>query len=191
MDAPIWGSFVHHADYDVLAFAWLFQGGLHVTAYYHATQAIEKYLKGLALSIIDPAGRTHPYPQHQRWLRDHNLARLADRCIEQFPYYGTIEVQMTLKRFSEFDQWTRYPWVVQKEGNGLTTADLPIICELLQHLRSDIPLVKDDYPLGMFIRGRHHLNSEHEVNPIWAATHSPAVIAARNIIPQIEKMVRW
>jgi hypothetical protein len=44
---------VYYADYDVLAFACLLQGGLHVAAYYHAIQALEKYFKGLALSSIE------------------------------------------------------------------------------------------------------------------------------------------
>jgi hypothetical protein len=190
-NAPIWGNFVYHADYDVLAFAWLFQGGLHVASYYHATQALEKYLKGLALSIVDPAGTTHPYPSNKRWLQDHNLARLADRCTQSFPYYGTSQVQASLKRFSEFDQLARYPWVQQALGNGFTSADVPFICELFLHLRTDIPLAKDDYPLGMFIRGHHHLHPEHTVNPNLAAMQAPAVGAVRQLIPKIENMVRW
>ena len=40
-----WGSFLGHADEDLLSFAWLFYGGLHVHSYYHAGQAIEKYLR--------------------------------------------------------------------------------------------------------------------------------------------------
>ena len=191
MHAPIWGNFVYYADYDVLAFAWLFQGGLHVAAYYHATQAVEKYLKGLALSIIDPAGVTHPYPSNKRWLQDHNLARLAERCSQQFSYYGTAGVQATLKRFAEFDQLARYPWVEQTQGNGFTSADIPVICEVLLRLRTDIPLVKDDYPLGMFVRGHHHGHPEHAVNSNLAAMQAPALAAARRMIPNIEQMIRW
>ena len=187
----MWGSFVYYADYDVLAFAWLYQGGLLVSAYYHATQAIEKYLKVLALSIIDPLGKTHPYPANRRWLQDHDLARIANRCMKHFPYYGTTQVQAILKRFSEFDQLARYPWVQQDLGNGFTGADVPVICELLLHLRSDIPLVKDDYPLGMFIRGHHHQHPEYAVNPNLANMQGPAITAARRMIPQIDKMVRW
>jgi len=190
MQGPIWGSFVYHADQDVLAFSLLFQGGLHVQSYYHATQALEKYLKGLALSIVDPVGRTHPYPKHKRWLQDHDLARLAERCSKQFPYYGVPEVQAALKRFSEFDQLARYPWVKQKLGNGFTSADVPLICDLWIHLRTDIPIVIDDYPLGMIVRGHHHNHPEHR-NDAWMMMHRPAIVAARATVTQIEKMVRW
>jgi hypothetical protein len=65
MRPPIWGSFILYADYDVLAFALLFQGGLHVASYYHATQAIEKYLKALALSIVDPPWTNTSLPPKQ------------------------------------------------------------------------------------------------------------------------------
>jgi HEPN domain-containing protein len=191
MDAPIWGSFVYYADYDLLAFAWLFQGGLHIAAYYHGIQALEKYLKGLALSVIDPAGKTHPYPANQRWLQDHNLARLAKRCGKQYPYYATTQVQATLERFSEFDRLARYPWVKQAHGNGFTTEDAPVICELLFRLRTDIPLMSDDYPLGMFVRGHHQNHPEYRVNPSWATMHAPSLASVRKMIPQIDKMVRW
>ena len=52
----LWGNFVYYADHDLLAFAWLYTDGLRVAGYYHATQAVEKYLKSIALSIIDPDG---------------------------------------------------------------------------------------------------------------------------------------
>jgi len=191
MNPPIWGNFVYYADYDVLAFASLFQGGLRVAAYYHAIQALEKYFKALALSIIDPEGRTHPYPKDKHRLNDHNLARLAERCVAKFPYYGTPEVQLTLKRFSEFDQSTRYPWVERALDNGFTSADVPVICDLLLHLRTDIPLLIDDYPLGMSVRGHRHHHPEHAENPDCAAIQAPALASARTVIPQIEKMVRW
>jgi HEPN domain-containing protein len=56
--APLWGNFIGYADWDLLAFGWLYLGGIRVPAYYHATQAVEKYLKALALSIIDPSVTT-------------------------------------------------------------------------------------------------------------------------------------
>jgi hypothetical protein len=54
--APLWGSFLFHADFDVMAFGWLLSGKLTDQALYHAIQAIEKYLKTLALTIVDPEG---------------------------------------------------------------------------------------------------------------------------------------
>jgi len=190
MRPPIWGNFIYYADYDVLAFALLFQGGLHVASYYHATQAIEKYLKALALSVVDPPGRTHPYPQNKRWLQDHNLVRIAKRCADSFPYYGLAPVQTVLRKFSEFDQTTRYPWVEQNEANGFTSADIPMMCDLLLHLRNDIPITVDDYPLGIFIRGYHHNHPEIAVNAVLLSIQSPAVSAARAVIPQLSQMIR-
>ena len=190
MSAAIWGNYVRYGDDDVLAFAWLFLGGLHVTAYYHATQAMEKYLKALALSIIDPVGATHPIPLHSRWLKDHNLPRLAERCKHQFPYYGESGVRAALERFTEFDQVARYPWVEQTHGNGFTSADVPLIRELLIHMRTDIPITTDDYPLGMFLRGHHHHHPEHTVNPNLAAFQAPAIAAVRRVIPNADEMVR-
>ena len=190
MDSPFWGSYVFYADYDLLAFAWLVQGGLDVVALYHAIQALEKYLKGLAYSVDDPTGKIPPTDASKHWLKNHNLVQLAERCSKLFPRYGDTQVQATLKRYSEFDQWTRYPWVPQTLGNGFTTEEFPKICELLVSLRIDIPLVRDDYPLGMFIRGCNHGRPECAVNPNWAAKHYPALAAARRMIPQIEKMVR-
>jgi hypothetical protein len=188
--APIWGNFVGHGDEDLLAFAWLFQGCLLLQSYYHAGQAMEKYLKGLALSIEDPGGTAHPYPTHKRWLTDHNLARLGQRCAAKFPYYGTIAVQSTLQRFSEFDQATRYPWVERKLGNGFTTADVPVMVNLLHRLRNDVPLVLDDYVLGMLVRGHHQFNPQIPVNIHMAQMYAPAFAAARTLFPNIETMVR-
>jgi HEPN domain-containing protein len=190
MHAPTWGNFIGHGDKDVLAFAWLLQGGLFVTGYYHATQALEKYLKALALSIVDPPGTTHP-SQHRRWLNDHNLARLAGRCTSQYPYYGEAKIQAALARFTEFDQAARYPYVERTLGNSFDGCDLPLICELLIHLRRDIPIIIDDYPLGMLLRGHHQNHPEYADSAPYVALHASAVAAARRVIPNIEQMVRW
>jgi HEPN domain-containing protein len=191
MVGAIWGSYIYHGDYDVLSFALLLQGGLLVPAYYHAAQAMEKYLKALALSIADPVGETHPIPQHKRWLKGHSLTDLADRCKVRFPYYGEAGAQAALGRFSEFDKAARYPWERQTLGNGFAGADIPLICELLVHMRADIPITFDDYPLGIFVRGHHHNRPECPVNPHLAALQAPAIDAARKMIPNINKMVRW
>lgn len=47
---PLWGNFVAYADEDLLAFGLLMQANLRSLAFYHSTQAIEKYLKSLTLS---------------------------------------------------------------------------------------------------------------------------------------------
>jgi hypothetical protein len=191
MIGAIWGSYIYHGDYDVLSFALLLQGGLLVPGYYHVAQAMEKYLKALALSIVDPVGETYPIPQHKRWLKGHSLPHLAKRCKLQFPYYGEAGVQAALGRFSEFDKAARYPWQNQTLGNGFSGADIPLICELLVHMRADIPLTFDDYPLGMLLRGHHHKHPEHAVTRGFATIHAPAIAAARLAIPNINGMVRW
>ena len=53
---PLLGNFVAHADEDMLAFGLLASADLYPQAFYHGTQAIEKYLKALCLSIIDLPG---------------------------------------------------------------------------------------------------------------------------------------
>jgi hypothetical protein len=54
---PRWGEFVSYADNDVITFAVLWVNFV-AAAFYHAQQAIEKYLKALVLSIADPLGET-------------------------------------------------------------------------------------------------------------------------------------
>jgi HEPN domain-containing protein len=98
MRPPLWGNFVDHADWDLLSFGWLYQGGLLVPAFYHATQAVEKYLKALTLSILDPNGEIETV-LNNRWLRTHDLALLAERCAVKFSFYAKPEIVIQLKRF--------------------------------------------------------------------------------------------
>ncbi len=186
---PLWGNFVAYADSDLLAFARLYTGGLHVLGYYHAIQAIEKYLKALALSIIDPTGNSET-PETNRWLLNHNLVRLANRCGSKYPYYKEPKSLKLLERFSEFDQSTRYPWVLQKLGNGFTSADIPLIWDLLFHLRTDIPIEKDDYMLGMAVRGYHQNHPEIPTNLLQNPGLADSVAALQAVFPDIRKLVR-
>jgi hypothetical protein len=71
---PVWGNFVGYADEDLLSFGWLYFGRLRLHAYYHIFQAVEKYLKALALSVDDPDG-TSLTAKNLRWIKDHNLQR--------------------------------------------------------------------------------------------------------------------
>ena len=155
---PLWGNFVYFADQDLLAFAILFRAGLIAPSMYHLTQSTEKYFKALALSIIDPNG-VRATAKTESWLKKksgHNLCDLARKCGEKHSFYMKDSIQTHLKRFSEFDQLARYPWVVQKHGNGFTSSDVPIFEEIIYHLRTDIPITKDDYPLGLLIRGHFY-----------------------------------
>jgi HEPN domain-containing protein len=186
---PLWGNFVGHADEDLLAFAWLWKGGLMLPAYYHATQAVEKYFKALCLSIIDPDGSKET-AANKKWIITHDLGALAKRCQERFPYYGEPAVVTELQRLSEFDQATRYPWVPRKHGSGFSGDDLAVFCALISHLRTDIPIQVDDYLLGILIRGFHHANPAFAVNEYLLAQRKASVMALQQLWPDVKKIVR-
>jgi HEPN domain-containing protein len=187
---PLWGTFVYYADYDLLSFAWLYQGGLRVPGYYHATQAVEKYLKALALSIIDPTGATET-PRNKKWMHTHDLCELAKRCENPHPYYGQPNVKTQLQRFTEFDQLARYPWVKQNHGNGFNSADLPFYWDLVAHLRTDIPIELDDYPLGMGVRAFYHRRPSLPANEYLLADLNGSLEAVRSLFPAVNSLVRW
>lgn len=188
--APLWGNFVYYADHDMLAFCLLAWGGLYLQAFYHGTQAIEKYLKALCLSIIDPLGTTDT-PTTQPWIRTHDLVKLARRCEQKFPYYGQPEFIAHLERIAEFDQATRYPWVLRKYGNGFTGADIPIFEEITHRLRNDIPIIVDDYPLGMEVRGGYFHGDGNTPHPGWFHYPHAAIEALKQVFPSLNEFVRW
>ena len=187
---PLWGNFVDHADWDLLSFCWLYQGGLLLPGLYHATQAVEKYLKALTLSILDPDGETET-ALNNRWLRTHDLVLLAERCVVRFPFYGNSEILTQFRRFSEFDLATRYPWVKQKHGNGLTSAEIPLLCDLMRQLRTDLPIKVDDYILGMLVRGHHHGRPEAGTNNYLLAGLAGSLAALQRTFPEVDRIVRW
>jgi hypothetical protein len=186
---PLWGNFVGYADWDLLSFGWLYDGALRVAAYYHATQAIEKYLKALTLSILDPNGVTET-PLNKRWMRTHKLEALVMRCASHYPFYSQPEIQARLKRFSEFDQLARYPWTEQKLGNGFTSTDVPLLCDLIRQLRTDLPIKVDDYILGMLLRGHHHGRPESKAKLGWDDELARCVAALRRVFPNVDAIVR-
>ena len=186
---PLWGNFVGYADWDLLSFAWLYEGGLRVPSYYHATQAVEKYLKALVLSVLDPDGVTET-PLSQKWITIHNLDKLAMDCAAQFPFYGQADIQAHLKRFSEFDQAARYPWTEQTLGNGFTSSDVPLLCDFVRRLRTDLPIEVDDYILGMLLRGHHQGHPETSANLRSLAEFEGCVAALRRVFPDVDTIVR-
>jgi HEPN domain-containing protein len=186
---PLWGNFVPYADSDFLAFGVLNKNGLFVLAAYHGTQAIEKYLKALCLSIIDPIGTSATVETEKNWIMTHNLENLANRCSTTLPYFGRPDVLENLRRFSEFDQAARYPWVKQNHANGFTTDDIPIFGEIVLQLRQHIPIVADDYALGMEVRGFHQVSKEAPKS--WPYYSHDAVEALREIFPNLNEYVRW
>jgi len=185
---PLWGNFVDHADEDFLAFGILSVNGLVRQASYHGTQAIEKYLKALILSIIDPQG-SFATPLTELWVKTHNLQTLSNRCVSINPFYSSQSTLESLERLSEFDQAARYPWVEQKYGNGFSDSDIPIFGELIRQIRTDLPIHKDDYQLGMEVRGHFHLSKNPDHTRDFYPHHG--VEALRSLFPNINDFVRW
>ena len=183
-----WGNFIAHADEDLLAFGLLIRGRLHRLAFYHGVQAIEKYFKALVLSILDPAG-TKESPSTQRWLKTHDLEKLANKCKDAFPFYGESGVLDNLKRFTEFDQATRYPWVERVLGNGFCSDDISIIGGLCKQLRCDLPITRDNYKLGMEVRGYFHGDRSRR-DELWELSSDEAVAALRSVLPSLNEFVR-
>jgi hypothetical protein len=183
---PLWGNFIFYADNDLLAFGLLVRGGQLPLGLYHGVQAIEKYLKALVLSIIDPCGNQET-PQTQQWIRTHDLEKLAKCCMQKFPHYSDPAVIANLKRFGEFDQATRYPWVNRSLGNGFSPEDIPVIGNMCRQLRNDLPIILDDYPLGMVERGYYHCDRSHALSPLECRE---AVEALRKVLPNLDEFVR-
>jgi hypothetical protein len=179
---PHWGAFLALADEDLLAFAWLFSGGLHLSSYYHAAQALEKYFKSLILATVTSL------PTNTSWLNSHDLSHLAVLCSPKFPYYGEAATKKKLALFTEYDAATRYPLVPRQHGNGFTSAEVPAIWDLIRHLRQDIPIVRDDYLLGMVVRGHHH----GKPNTVHAgdARYRSAKVALLRLFPDVTTIVR-
>ena len=188
---PLWGNFVAYADQDLLSFAYLYSGGIRVPGYYHATQAVEKYFKALALATIDPDGRTETTLAKLNSPWNHKLPDLAKICATTFAYYGEAEILKTLMRFSEFDQVARYPWVRQNHGNGFTSEDIPLFWDLIRRLRTDIPIKTDDYLLGMIVRGHHQGKPDAKTNSFLVADLQECSLALRRMFPDVDTIVRW
>lgn len=185
---PIWGNFLAHADEDLLAFGLLIRNGMLRPGFYHGVQAIEKYLKSLVLSILDPTG-TEETPSMRRSIATHKLDELAAMCQATFPHYGESSVIHDLKRFTEFDQATRYPWAKQVMGNGFCSVDTPVIGELCKRLRNDLPITLDNYKLGMEVRGYYHGNRLRP-DGTWEQYSHEAVAALRSVLPSLSEFVR-
>lgn len=190
--SPLWGNFVSYGDWDLLSFAWLYEGGLHVPGYYHATQSVEKYLKALVLSVLDPDG-VHETVLNNAHMWTHDLDELAEMCLGRFPFYGQPDIVASLKRFSEFDQAARYPWAEKKLGKGFLSSVVPLLCDLVRHLRTDIPIKVDDYILGVLLRGYHQGKPETSTSAhvqSLLAQFGCCVAPLRHVFPDVDTIVR-
>ena len=176
-----------------MACAILYENRLHLPGFYHATQAVEKYFKALAMSIVDPTGKKTEF-SWMKGKRGHDLVYLAGLCSKKSSIYLDRGFMLELKRFSEFDQTARYPWPPGKLSNGFNSADFEIYALLFRYLRNDIPIEKDDFPLGLAVRGYYHRHPEHKVNDPFTPDRLMITNALSKILRplvKIEELVRW
>ncbi len=186
---PLWGNFIDHADEDFLAFGILSVSGLPRSASYHGTQAIEKYFKALHSSIHDPQG-VSATTETVKWLgRTHNLEELAVKCKDKYPSFSEDSTLNSLRRLSKFDQTTRYPWVKGEDESDFQGSDIDIFGELILRIRNELPIDRDDYLLGMEVRGYFHLSKMPHPARDFYPHHG--VEALRSLFPNINDFVRW
>ncbi|MCK4821238.1 hypothetical protein KA005_36065 [bacterium] len=191
---PQWGNFIYHADMDLQAFACLNRDGIYTLSKYHAVQSIEKYLKALALSIEDQDGKKSGEITKDKnsWVRTHELHKLAERCARKYPYYGDNNTLQILDHLSKLDQYYRYPWAEKQMGNFSSANDIVSIVQLIAKVRRDIPIIRDDYPLGMLIRGGHQSQVSKESWDLDQITSQSRVISALSILfKDVDSLVRW
>ena len=187
---PLLENFICQADNDLISFAVLNHYMIFEPAVYHAVQAIEKYLKALALSL---AGTQHK-PQAEfddSWLRTHDLVKLAERCSKALPFYGEERVIDDMTRFSELNNLARFPIAEQLHWNGFSTSDHNRFEEIILHLRTDIPIVRDDYPLGCLIRGYKQGKPLRRKSGLLPDSQRVSAALLRNVITRADQLVRW
>jgi len=188
--SPIWSDFVFYGDHDLLAFSILYSGGMAVPSMFHASQTIEKYLKALALSIHCPDDGPKTLEDFL-WLKSYDFGYLAQRCSAKFPYYLSQNTLDNLYRFARFDKVSRHPWFEQSYGSGFTSEDAPIFMDLVFHLRNDIPIVVDDFPLGLLVRGYSQLNPHSMIHRPLGDLQRIAVACLRKLYGNLDGLVRW
>ena len=184
---------VYNADMDVVAGGVLISKWFLVEGYYHWTQALEKYLKTLCLTIFDP-DETKSEEEWVKFLMDrkmgHNLPNLARYCADTFPVYGDQKILDHLSRFSSYDQATRYPWVKNEPAEGFSGEDIAVFFELIRRLRNDLPIEKDDYPLGILVRGCSHGDPNITIRTPQLAMQRKAVLELKDLLPDLDSLVR-
>jgi HEPN domain-containing protein len=186
---PKWGNFIYYADEDVLSIGVLIAASRFLLAFYHSTQAIEKYLKALFLSILDPDGKILTWEDIKKWLQTHELDQLALYCSGRYPFYKEEKTLSYLKELSKYNQFTRYPWTMVK--NVLSFDEFFKLEKILLNLRNDIPIEVDDYPLGIAVRGFFYRAPDRKINDWTSEGNAFAVEYLRKIFPRLNEFVRW
>lgn len=191
---PQWGNFVYYADMDLIAFACLHREGVYSPARYHAVQAIEKYLKALCLSSEDIDGKRSGKitKGNKSWVISHKLDELAKRCAKNYPDYGDEKILEVLEHLSKLDLYYRYPWAQGNIGTFSSANDLESFIHLISKIRRDIPIIRDDYPLGLLIRGgRQSQVLKESWNLTQILSKSSVVSALSMLFSDVAGLVRW
>lgn len=187
---PVWSDLLFHADQELMSFALLYNAGLVIPSLFHAGQAIEKYLKALALSVNDPDS-TSESPDSHLWLRTYDVGYLVQRCGSLYPTYKEPEVLEYLYRFNHFEQISRFPWMEGSRKNPLTKKDIAAYFDIIKSLRNDVPIEEDDYPLALLIRGYRQKTPDEKISMSIADLQRIAVASLKKIFPMINELVRW
>ena len=187
---PAWGNFVYKADTHLISFAVLNHYMVYESAICHAVQALENYLKALALSIAES---THDSgtDYDDSWLRTHDLVRFAKRCAKKIPYYGEENLLDDLLQFYEVAKSLRDPTSERADTSGFSTTDYNKFEEIILRLRTDIPIIKDDFPLGVLIRGHSHGRPSKHKSALLPDSHRISAALLRNVITRADQLVRW
>ena len=187
---PVWSDLLFHADQELMSFALLYNGGLVGPSLFHAGQAIEKYLKALALSVNDPDS-VGEGPDSHLWLRTYDVGYLVQRCGAAYPGYKEPEVLEYLYRFNHYEQISRFPWQEGSRKSPLSKKDIAAYFDIIRSLRNDVPIDEDDYPLALLIRGYRQKTPSEKISMSIADLQRIAVASLKKIFPMINELVRW
>ncbi len=187
---PIWNDLLTHADQELMAFALLYNGDLVLPSLFHAGQAIEKYLKALAVSV-DEADESTADPEGPPWLQTYDVGYLVQRCGAVFPGYKDPEVLESLYRFNTLEQVSRFPWMTGARKNPFSKKDIAAYFDIVKSLRNDVPIDEDDFPLALLIRGYRHRTPDEKISMGIADLQRIAVASLKKICPTINELVRW
>lgn len=186
---PLWGNFVYYADHDLLSMGVLAKAHLFEPSLFHAGQALEKYLKALILADKDPMGARET-AETQPWIQQHDLARLARRGLARFPHYSDF-IPDPFNRIASFNTAMRYPWRDAKGSASFSVEkEIRLAGGIIERLRNDLPIQVDDYPLGIALRGRFHRHGRPRVPRRQRRDTALAVAALRELLPNVDDMVR-